>query len=323
MNNKTVAVVGAGKWGQNLLKTFSELGVLAAVVDSNVEIGQQLAELYQVNFFSNIDEMLQQSIDAVAIATPVFTHFELAKKALLANKDVFVEKPLTTNAEEADTLIELAKQREKILMVGHLLLYQPGIQFIKEFIDAGKLGALYSFRQMRRSLGKIRTEENVLYSFGVHDLAVLHYLVKDQIDAIIASSQSIISQGIVDDMTIHLHYRSGIQAHLHLSWIWPVKDRQLMILGEKGALHFDENSQQVTYYQHYGNTDASVTQNGYEVLFNDDSRPLTLELAHFLDCIQTRQQPKSDGHQGKDVVQLMDRIMQVHEKINDKELFNS
>ncbi|MBA2655124.1 MAG: Gfo/Idh/MocA family oxidoreductase [Gammaproteobacteria bacterium] len=317
----TVAVVGAGKWGQNLIKTFHSLDVLAAIVESDDLKGQTLATQYGVEYYSEIEDVLSTDIAAVAIATPVFSHYELAKKALLAGKDVFVEKPMTTRPEEAEELIELANHNGCILMVGHLLLYQPGIQFIKEFLDQGKLGQIHSIRQIRRSLGTIRKEENVLYSFGVHDLAVLHYLIKEPIEAILATSQIVISEGIEDDMTVHFHYRSGIQAHLHLNWLWPVKDRQLMILGERGSLHFDELRQEVIYYKQYANKDATVTAPDHEIIFEDSTPPLTLELQHFLDCIQQRKTPRSCGIQGRDVVKLMADIMKIQERTHGKLLY--
>lgn len=316
-----VAVIGAGKWGQNLIKTFAHLGALSAIVESDELKGRKLAESYQVPYFSTIDQLQTLDINAVAISTPVFSHYDLAKQALLAGKDVFVEKPITTEVHEAEELVQLAEHNKCILMVGHLLLFQPAIQFIKKFLDDDRLGSIHSVRQIRRSLGTIRKEENVLYSFGVHDLAVLHYLIEEPIDAILASSHSVVTNGIADDMTIHLHYRSGIQAHLHLNWLWPFKDRQLMILGEKGAMHFDEIRQEVIYYQHHATKDATVIQNGHEVVFADATPPLTLELQHFLDCIQYRTQPKSSGIQGKDVVKLMADIMKVQEKSDVNKLF--
>lgn len=308
-HNLAVAVVGAGKWGQNLIRTFAQLGVLKAIVDPDVVTCQALAATYNVAYFTHIDDVLVQDIDAVAIATPVFTHYQLAKKVLQAKKDVFVEKPMTTTVEEAEDLLQLAKIENRIIMVGHLLLYQPAIGFIKNFIDEGKLGDVFSYRQIRRSLGTIRQEENVLYSLGVHDLAVLDYLSGESVKRIIASSQHVMSNSIADEVNVHLQYFSGKQAHLHLNWLWPIKDRQLMVLGEKGALHFDEVRQDVIYYKNYGQRDATLVQGGSELVFEDKTAPLLLELEHFLDCIVHRRQPRSCGLQGRNVVDLMSKIM--------------
>ncbi len=315
--NQTVAVVGAGKWGQNLVKTFSDLGALAAIVELEEERGLTLASGYQVPFYRRIESLLATDIQAVAIATPVFSHFDMAKKALLAKKDVFVEKPMTTTLEEADELISLAKKNNCILMVGQLLLYQPAIQFIKDFLAANRLGNIFSFTQVRRSLGTIRKEENVLYSLGVHDLAVLHYLIPDKIKHITTHCQEVISKDIADSMSIHFHYSSGIQAHIHLSWLWPIKDRQLMILGQKGALHFDEIKQEVIYYQHFGNQDRTITAGGYDKIFSDSTAPLKLELEHFLECIKNRSNPRSCGELGREVVALMSKIMEADEVKDD------
>lgn len=313
-----IAVIGAGKWGQNLIKTLAQSGNLRAIADPDVN-KKELAQAYQVPFYTEVESLLATSIDAVVIATPVSTHFEVATKALLAKKDVFVEKPITQTADEAAELMQLAHINDRILMVGHLLLYQPAIRFIKGFIEEGKLGEIFSYRQIRRSLGTIRLEENVLYSLGVHDLAVLHYLNDEPLKRIIASAQHVLSTEIADEMNIHFSYESGKQAHLHLNWLWPIKDRQLMILGEKGALHFDELQQEVIFHQNYGTRNA-VIQKGSEIIFVDKTPPLSLELAHFIECITTRRQPISCGRQGHDVVALMAKIMEAEKRSHDTEL---
>lgn len=317
----TIAVVGAGKWGQNLIKTFAALGVLSAIVDSDLSRSQTLANQYNVPYYQDIDELLEKDIDAVAIATPVFTHYELAKKALLAKKDLFVEKPITRTVAQAEDLLRLASLNQCVLMVGHLLLYQPGIAFIKNFLDEQQLGEIFSIRQIRRSLGTIRKEENVLYSLGVHDLAVLDFFFQEPIQRIIASSQQVIATDIADEMNVHLQYSSGKQAHLHLNWLWPIKDRQLMILGERGALHFDETTQEVIYHQNYGKKDSSIVQNGSEIIFKDSTQPLSLELKHFIDCILERRTPRSCGYQGRNVVELMAKIMAAQEVQYSEQLF--
>lgn len=318
-----VAVVGAGKWGQNLIKNFHQLNVLAAIVEPDYIKGQALASAYNVPHYTHLESVLMDHIDAIAIATPVFTHYQLAKQALLAKKDVFVEKPMTRTTEEADDLIHIAAKNECILMVGHLLLYQPAIQFIRNFLEENKLGDVFSFRQIRRSLGTIRQEENVLYSLGVHDLAVLHFLNSEKITRIMATAHKVISHQIADEMNIHLHYHSGRQAHLHLNWLWPIKDRQLMILGEKGALHFDEQRQEVTFHQNYGTKEASLVQGGSNLIFSDQTPPLSLELQHFIDCVIHRKIPNSCGRQGRDVVHLMAKIMEVESIHHEQELLST
>jgi len=308
-NEIKIGVIGAGRWGRNIIKTLYELGALKAVAEQNPELRNQVQSLYpDVEIYESHLELLQQDIPAVAIATPVFTHFDIAKDALNANKDVFVEKPMTVTAEESHKLIELANNKYKVLMVGHMLLYQPAIQFIKQFISANKLGRLYSLRQVRRNLGTIRTAENALYSLGVHDLAVLSFLVGEPVKEVQHTSQAIINENIEGDIALHITYESGTRAHLHVCWLWPIKERQLMILGEKGALHYDELKQTVTYHKRYGNKDATVTDEGSEVVFEGSSQPLLLEMEHFIDCVIHRKTPLSPGSQGAEVVALIEAV---------------
>lgn len=306
-----IGVIGAGRWGRNIIRTLHQLGVLAAIAEGNESTHADLAQQYpDVTLFANHEDLLaESSIQAVAIATPVVTHFAVARDALIANKDVFVEKPMTMHADQGRQLVSLARERDRVLMVGHMLLYQPAIQFIKSFIDAGKLGRVYSLRQVRRNLGTIRTNENALFSLGVHDLAVLNYLVGEPVIEFQHSEQQITSPDIADDMTVHLKYASGVQAHLHVNWLWPVKDRQLMILGEKGALHYDELAHKVTLHNAHGNADATITNEGSEVVYEGDSQPLNLEMEHFIDCVVSRKHPISPGEQGVAVVELMEKAV--------------
>lgn len=306
---KNVIVIGGGRWGKNLIRTFYELGALRGIAEAHEGLREELQAQYpNVEFYASHDEVLKTDVEAVAIATPVSTHFKLAKAALEAGKDVFVEKPMTETEAEGRELVELAKVNGRILMVGHLLLYQPAIQFIRSFIEEGKLGEVYAYHQVRRNLGTIRTHENVLYSLGVHDVAVLDYLIGETPVSIKAQGQDITSEGIADELTAHCVYPSGVQAHLTLSWLWPVKDRHLMVLGEKGALYFDELAAKVTFLKNHGNPDATITQGGEEVVFEGSAQPLTLELQHFLDCVDSRELPKSHGEQGANVVGLMEKM---------------
>lgn len=316
LNNLKIGVIGAGRWGQNIIRTLFELNALAAVAESNPDLSNKIArEFPGILIYSNHQQLLQNNdIQAVAIATPVLTHYQIAREALLADKDVFVEKPMTVTSIDGKKLVNIAKESKKILMVGHMLLYQPAIQFIKAFLMSGQLGQLYSLRQVRRNLGTIRTQENVLYSLGVHDLAVLNYIVGEPAVKISHVEQVITTKNIADDMTLHLAYESGVQAHLHVSWLWPEKDRQLMILGEKGALHYDESSQQVTWHKAHGNSDATCTNNGSELIFKGDGQPLRLEMEHFIDCIEKRKPPMSPGEQGVSVVEIIEQITQKQEQ---------
>ena len=306
-----IGVIGAGRWGRNIVRTLHELDCLAGIADCDPKVYSDMSNLYpEIPIFSNYQDLLAENISAVTVVTPVSTHYEIAKSSLLAGKDVFVEKPMTIASTEAEVLVNLAKQRKHVLMTGHMLLYQPAIQFIKKFINEKKLGNLLSVHQVRRNLGVIRTNENVLYCLGVHDFAVLQYLVDSPLESIQHIGQSIITKDIEDDVTVHFNFTSGVQAHLHVCWFWPVKDRQMMVLGDKGALHYDELAQTVTFHRNHGNPDATVTNDGSEIVFSGNSEPLKLEMEHFIECVQNRQKPLSAGEHSVNIVRLLEQITQ-------------
>lgn len=304
-----LGVIGGGRWGQNIISALVEMGHLCAIAENNLHISQQLQLKYpKLQHFNLHQELLASDVDGVLIATPAFTHFAIAKEALLAKKNVFVEKPMARTTQEADELIALAKQNECILMVGHLLLYQPAIQIIKNFLQAGNLGKVYSLRQTRCNLGTIRSQEDVVYSLGVHDLAVLDYLIAEPVKEMQVVGQKIVSPKISDDVIIHMRYESNIHAHLQLNWLWPYKERHLMVLGEKGALFFDELQQNVTFFCHTVEKDFSISNKGSEIIYQGKSSPLKLELQHFVECIQNNKTPLSCGIQGRAVIALLDQI---------------
>ena len=301
-----IGVIGAGRWGKNIIATLYELGALSAIAETDAQLRSTLTQQYpDIPIYNDCDTLLNSDVSAVTIATPVVTHYKLCKQALACDKDVFVEKPMAMTVEQCDDLVQCVRASGQIFMVGHMLLYQPAITAIKAFIDQGRLGKLYRLSQTRCNLGTIRTQENVLYSLGVHDLAVLSYLIGKKVQRVVSVSQSIINPHVEDCVHCHLSYPDNVQAHLHVNWLWPIKERHLMIQGEKGALFFDELKQRVVYYRNYGNADATVTQGGEEIVFEGNEPPLKKELMHFINCITTRQTPLSDVTQGRDVVALL------------------
>ena len=305
-----VGVIGAGHWGKNLVKNFLEMGVLSEVADP-VEANRQAVRdiAPSAKIFSSGRDLIAGDCNAVAIATPVPTHFELVAASLRAGKDVFVEKPMTLTSGEAEELVNLAETHERILMVGHLLLYQPPIQFIKRFLDEGKLGKIYHLHQERKKLGRARYIENVTWSLGVHDIAVLLYLVGSQPRHVFASGHCGLQEKVEDDVYVHMEFLDGIKAHLHNSWLWPTNRRQLTIIGEKGMLVYDENAATVTLHRKRINADLESVDEGSEVVFEGSGPPLRIELEHFIDCIKTRKVPISDGRNGLAVVTVLERIM--------------
>ncbi len=303
-----VALIGAGNWGRNLVKNFYHLGVLAAVVDEDVKRLKEVGKDYpDVKLLNSTDDVWDMPVSAIAIATPASTHYTLAKTALMAKKDVFVEKPLALRATEAEELSSLARENSCLLMVGHLLLYQPAIRWIKDFIAQGNLGKLYSLHEERLNLGRARAVENALWSLGVHDVAVFLDIVGEKPREIKITGQQALQPGIEDDVYLHLSFPGGVFAHLHASWLWPEKRRRLTVIGEEGMLVYDEIAQTVTWHKKSINSKLENVDKGEEVVFQGDAEPLKIELSHFIECCKNRAKPYSDGESAVAVVQVLEK----------------
>ncbi|WP_203363278.1 Gfo/Idh/MocA family oxidoreductase [Bacillus sp. REN10] len=316
---KKVAVVGAGNWGKNLVRTFFELDFLGAVVEASASLREEVTKQYPaIPVYESIDWIKENpEIDGVVIATPAFTHYEVAKECLLSGKDVFIEKPMTLSSRDGESLIEVARENQCILMAGHLLLYQPAIQEIKKVIEAGGIGTVVSLHQQRLKLGRVRSVENVLWSFGVHDLAVFLYLIGEEPVDVQSVGQSVIQQSIEDDVYLHLTFPKGIKAHLHTSWLYPEVVRKLTVIGTEGMLVYDEVAQTVTLHRKGINSDLSNRDTGSQIIFQGESKPLTIECQHFLDCMEKRVNPISDGENGVAVVKILERASNVEGEENE------
>lgn len=317
-----IAVIGAGQWGRNLVANLHALGALAAVAEGNEAIRNELAVRFPgIALYADHRELLESDslakgeatagvnradVAGVVVATPVPTHFAIARDAILAGKDVFVEKPLTLSLVEARDLVAMAQERGRVLMVGHLLLYQPAIQWIAAFLGSGGLGQVHAIHQERLNLGRARSVENVLWSFGVHDVAVILHLA----GAVPIRSQvwghRILQEDVQDDVHLHLEFPKGVQAHLHVSWLWPEKRRRLTIIGRTGMLVYDELEQTVTLHRKGIHANLVQWDEGAQVVFKGDGEPLKLELGHFLDRLRDRRAPISDGISGIEVMRVLD-----------------
>jgi predicted dehydrogenase len=304
----SVAVIGAGNWGKNLVSNLQSLRSLSAVAEASPVLREALARRYPgVPLYEDYRPVLASSIPAIAIATPAPTHHAIARDALLAGKDVFVEKPLVLSTRHAQELVELAASRRRVLMVGHLLLYQPAIRWLKEYLQTGALGKLHSLHQKRLNLGRARSVENALWSLGVHDIAVLLYLVGREPASLRIVGQHALQPGVEDDVYLHLDFPGGVQAHLHTSWLWPEKSRSLTVIGSRGMLIFDETQQTVTLHRKRIRPDLNHHDEGTEVVFQGHGEPLRLELEHFLSCLSARRQPLSDGASGLAVIRVLEQ----------------
>jgi len=308
-----IAVIGAGVWGKNLISNFSQLGVLTAVADAFEANRQAVLEAYPgIAVYDSAESLfVSETLDAVAIATPPHTHCAIALAAMENGLDVFVEKPMTLDPAEAETMAAFAKANDRILMVGHLLLYQPAIGFIKDFLDAGKLGKIFTLTQRRSKLGRVRSVENVLWSFGVHDVAVLLHLAGEEPTEVVSSGHAGITEGIEDDFHLHLTFPSGAKANLHNSWLWPRVERELIITGEKGILVFDELNSRVILHRKTVAPDLAHHDEGEETIFEGSAEPLKLELQHFIDCCKTRAEPLSGKSNGVATVNVIRRASEI------------
>lgn len=301
-----MGVVGAGNWGRNLVRTLDQMGALAGVAEMSPELRARVrAEHPAVPLFAHHDELLATDVQAVLVATPVPTHHGVARAALLAGKDVFVEKPLAFGVTEAQDLVETASKHERVLMVGHLLMYQPAIAWIHAHLHSGALGQLVSLHQDRLNLGTARSAENALWSLGVHDVAVLVHLIGAAPTSLQVVGQRVLQPGIEDDVYLHMMFPGGVHAHVHNSWLWPEKDRRLTVIGTKGMLVYDEIAQTVTLHRKRIEALRNVDE-GQGIVFQGAGEPLRLELEHFAECVRTRRAPLSDGKNGLDVVRVLE-----------------
>ena len=304
-----IAVIGAGNWGINIVKNLSELNVLSHVVEKNSGLTNQIEKDFpEVQCLENYDALLEAEINAVAIATPAQYHYDIASKFLEAGKDVFIEKPMTLCSKEAKSLVSIAEDNDSILMVGHMLMYQPAINFIKSYLDEGHIGKIYHTHQERLKLGRVRTAENVVWSLGVHDIAILLYLLDAVPNQVNFSGHCGVQQNIEDDAYVHMSFEHGIMAHLHSSWIWPNESKCMTIIGSKGMLVYDEHKQSVTLHKKGIGKGLENLDQGEEVIFEGSSQPLRLEMEHFIDCIKLRKRPISDGNNGLEVIRVLEAL---------------
>lgn len=300
---RTVAVIGCGYWGKNLVRNFNTLGALQTVCDAT-EAGRTTAtELAPtVTIVSAVEDVLTDpQIDGVVIATPAETHYSLVRKALESGKDVFVEKPLALTADQGAHLVRLAQEKERILMVGHVLEYHPAITQLRQLIDSGALGKIHYIYSNRLNLGKIRTEENILWSFAPHDVAVILRLMGGLPFQVVACGGSYIQPNIADVTVTNLLFDNGVRAHIHVSWLHPFKEQRLVVIGAKKMASFDDVSKQLVLYDQRvdlkENGPIPVKGEGELVPFAPDE-PLRLECQAFLHAIATRQPPITDGESG-------------------------
>jgi len=307
-----VAVVGSGYWGKNLVRNFDELGALHTICDNNPSTLKSFQEKYPDKQFQTSFETVLESpaIAAVVIATPAETHFELAKKALLAGKHTFVEKPLALVGGEAEELHWIAQDRNLKLMVGHILLYHPAIIKLKELIDSGELGKINYIYSNRLNLGKFRIEENILWSFAPHDISVILHLLQEMPMQVMAQGGNYLNRDIADVTMSVLSFKSGVKGHIFVSWLHPDKEQKLVVVGDKKMAVFDDTLPEGKLQIHdkgveWVNRQPVPRKKEAQIVHIESSEPLKAECAHFLECIESDRTPKTDGNNGIQVLKIL------------------
>jgi len=316
MPNANIVVIGCGCWGKNLVRNFSDLGVLYGIydVDPLQKTDSEFASYNNLIVFATYNSVLKDKVvDAVVIATPTVTHYEVAKQALLAGKDVFVEKPLAMNCEQGEELVKLAKEWDRILMVGHILSYHPAIIELKRLVDGGELGRVNYIYSNRLNLGKFRTKEDVSLSFAPHDISAILELLDDEPVRVLSHNGRFISKGISDTTIMTMDFSGGVKAHIFVSWLHPYKEQKLIVVGTKAMAVFDDMSREKLFiYPHRikwkeGNIPVAEKAE-YELVpgLQKPLEPLKLECEHFVNCVKTRARPKTDGESGLKVLRVLE-----------------
>ena len=329
-----IAIIGLGYWGPNLLRVFDTLDecVVRYCCDSDDGIRRNYQNAYpHISILDEFEAILNDPhLDAVVIATPAPTHYFLAKRALECNKHVFVEKPLTLKLENSIELTELAEQKKITLMVGHLMLYHPAVEWLKNTIVEGKLGKIHYLYSQRLNLGRIRSEENAMWSLAPHDISIALHLIGKSPESVKASGYAYLQPSIEDVVFINLEFANKIAAHIHCSWLDPNKIRKLTVVGSKSMAVFDDINKEepIRVYDkvfNYDNTDTIQDLPPPAVRFGDiwipqisSDEPLMRECQHFLDSINNSTTPKSDGQNGVEVLRVLQKAQYAMTQISSQ-----
>jgi predicted dehydrogenase len=318
----SVGVVGLGYWGPNLARNFDALpgAELRWCCDAADAVRERLAPRHPgTRFTADLDDLLgDPALDAIVLATPVPTHAELAARVLEAGKHCFVEKPLAQSVAEAERAVRAARATGRVLMVGHLLQYHPGVNKLKEIAATGELGEIHYIYGNRLNLGQLRAEENALWSLGAHDVSVLLHLADEEPYELEARGESYMREGVEDVVFAFMRFPSGIAAHLHLSWLDPHKERRFTLVGSKRMATFDDMDpeRKVTVYDK-GFDEKADTYGEYITRSGDiwsprvpNDEPLRLECEHFVACVREGRTPLSDGESGLRVVRVLEGLQQ-------------
>jgi UDP-2-acetamido-3-amino-2,3-dideoxy-glucuronate N-acetyltransferase len=309
----SIALAGCGYWGKNLARNLFQMGHLAAVADPSAKVRKDVKAAYKgVATTKDYESLLgDKKIHAVALASPAAQHYAMAKAALTADKDVFVEKPLSLRVPEAEELVALARKHKRILMVGHILEYHPAIRKLKEFVDSGEIGEIHYAYSTRLNLGKVRQEENILWSFAPHDISVILLLMGAMPEWASTAGQHYLQHEIADVTMTCLAFPGKPRAHIFVSWLHPFKEQKLVVIGSRKMAVFDDvvKDGKLKIFDkgiEWHNGQPVIRQTAESTLFFPETEPLREELAHFVDCVRTRKPPRTDGENGLRVLRVLD-----------------
>jgi len=318
-----IAVVGLGNWGQHLARIFYQLESLTLCCElDEKKIAKFKKHFHGVNFTRSFDDVVNdEKIDGVVIASPAVLHYELAKKALLKGKSVFIEKPMTLDSKDGEDLIRIAQKQGVPLMVGHLLKYHPAINKIKDLIDKGDLGEVYYLYSQRVNLGTIRKDENALWSFAPHDISVALYLLGDNIETVSARGECYLQKDVEDVVFLNMRYNNKLMVNIQISWLDPYKERKFTIVGSKKMVAFDDmqGAEKIKIYDKGVNKEPGYESYGDSLSLRfgdihipkiDMSEPLKLECQHFIDCVKDKKRPHTDGAEGVKVVKILEKAQE-------------
>jgi len=312
MGSTKVCVVGCGYWGKNLVRTFSSLDRLYGLCDADPDRLKTLADLHACSkTFAEYESVLNDpEVTAVALSTPAESHCELARAALLAGKHVFVEKPLALDWQDGLEMTAMARDRNRVLMVGHLLQYHPAVVRLQQLVAAGVLGRIEYLYSNRLSMGKIRREENALWSFAPHDISVILSLVGQTPCQVVATGGAYLQPNVADVTMSNLLFDRGTRAHVFVSWLHPYKEQRLVVIGTKKMAVFEDtraDRKLMLFHKHVELRNGALEAAKPEatVVEFEPTEPLLVECGHFLDCIEQKTQPKTPGEEGVQVLKVL------------------
>jgi len=321
MDRIKVALVGCGYWGKKLLRVLHEVPKVDVkrVVDVNPEAVEEVKERYPgVLFSQNLEDILKDDeIHAVLVATPVKEHYPIARELILSGKDVFIEKPFTYTSQEAEELIRLAEERERIIMVGHTYQYSPRVRKIKELLKEDEMGKPVYITSRRMNLGIHRYDVNVIWDLAPHDLSILYFLLEEEPERVNLMTRSLAIENHPDVAFIGLEFPSGTIAHVELSWVAPLKVRDMVIVCEKKMIVYRDTEPQEPVRVYDKGVEKSFREENWYLTYRMGSsyapyipprEPLRVEMEEFVECVSSRKKPLSDGRMGLAIVRMMEKI---------------